>query len=180
METKQYTIAVYTQNHVGLLNKITIVFTKRKINIESLTVSESQVEGIHSFVIVVNTTEEKVQKVVKQLEKLVEVFKAFFYTDDQIVAQEIALYKMPHSAIEGGVRMGRFIRENGARILDMQEDYFVIEKTGTKEETTDLLNKLRPYGILEFIRSGRIMASKPMKRLEEYIEEKHESHDYVK
>ncbi|MBK8805487.1 MAG: acetolactate synthase small subunit [Bacteroidales bacterium] len=180
METKQYTIAVYTENHIGLLNKITITFTRRKINIESLTVSESEIAGIHSFVIVVNTTKSKIEKLVKQLEKLVEVFKAFYYTDDQIVAQEIALYKMPISAITGGIDMGKIIRKSGARILEMQEDYFVIEQTGTKEETTDLLNKLKPFGILEFNRSGRIMASRPMKRLEDYIEEKNEAHYYTK
>lgn len=176
----QYTITVFTENNIGLLNHVTIVFTRRKINIESLTVSESQINGIHSFTIVVNTTQAVVEKVVAQLEKLVEVIKAFYYSENQIIAQEIALYKMPATAIEAGVDMGRFIRNNNARILDMQNDYFVIEKTGTKEETQELLEKLRPFGILEFIRSGRVAITKPMKTLDEYMSENENAHSFLK
>lgn len=180
MEKKLYTIAVFTENHIGLLNKITIVFTRRKINIESLTVSESQIPGIHSFTIVINATHDATLKVVNQIDKLVEVIKAFFYEDEQLIAQEIALYKMPIGAISEGLNMGRFIRENNARILDMQEEYFVLEKTGTTQETQDMLEKLRPYGVLEFVRSGRVIVTKPMKPLTQYIEEKRLSYTYEK
>lgn len=76
------------------------------------------------------------------------------------------------------INMGRFIRENNARILDMQQDYFVIEKTGTAEQTQELLEKLRPLGILEFIRSGRVIITKPMKTLDEYMAEKDNSFFY--
>lgn len=178
-EKRTYTITAFTENHIGLLNKITIVFTRRKINIESLTVSESQIKGIHSFTIVVNTTKSMVSKVVNQIDKLVEVIKAFSYEDDQIVAQEIALYKMPMSAINL-TNMGRVIRENNARILDMQQDFFVIEKTGTSIETQDLLEKLKPLDILEFIRSGRVIITKPMKTLDEYMSEKEQHFVYTK
>lgn len=178
--TNQYTITVFTENHIGLLNHVTIIFTRRKVNIESLTVSESQIHGIHSFTIVVQTTLHMVEKIVAQIEKLVEVIKAFYYSEDQIIAQEIALYKMPASAIEEGVDMGRFIRNNNARILDMKKDYFVIEKTGTTEETQELLEKLRPFGILEFIRSGRVAITKPMKTLDQYMSENEENHTFQK
>lgn len=180
MEKKQFTIAVFTENHIGLLNQVTIIFTRRKINIESLTVSESQIKGIHSFTIMVETYEDQVKKVVAQIDKLVEAIKAFYYHEDQIISQEIALYKMPTKAVENGVDMGRFIRNNNARILDMHNDYFVIEKTGTKEETQELLEKLRPFGLLEFIRSGRVVITKPMKVLEKYMHEKYESHEYTR
>jgi len=179
MEKKPYTIVVFTENHIGLLNHVTIVFTRRKINIESLTVSESEIKGIHSFTIVVNTTQEMVEKIAGQLEKLVEVMKAFYYTDDQLISQEIALYKLPSSAIDKGVDLGRFLRNNDARILDIQKEYIVIEKTGLYAETQDLLEKLRPFGILEFVRSGRIVITKPMKSLETYIKELQDSHDYM-
>lgn len=180
MEKKLFTIAVFTENHIGLLNQVTIIFTRRKINIESLTVSESQIKGIHSFTIVVESFDEQVRKVVAQLDKLIEVIKAFYYHEDDVVSQEIALYKMPISAIEDGVDMGRLIRNNNARILDMHKEFFVIEKTGSTEETQELLEKLRPYGLLEFIRSGRVIITKPMKVLEKYMQEKYESHDYVR
>ncbi len=76
--------------------------------------------------------------------------------------------------------MGRVIRENNARILDMQQDFFVIEKTGTSIETQDLLEKLKPLGILEFIRSGRVIITKPMKTLDEYMSEKEQHFVYTK
>lgn len=180
MEKKSYTIAVFTENHIGLLNKITIVFTRRKINIESLTVSESQVEGIHSFTIVVNSTLEIVQKVVRQIDKLVEVIKAFSYEEDQIISQEVALYKVPISAIAQGINIDAFLVENKARLLEMDKEFFVIEKTGTTLETQELLEKLKLFGILEFVRSGRVIVTKPMKPLTQYMNEKHEAHTFVK
>ena len=140
--------------------------------------SESQIKGIHSFTIVVNSTKETVEKVVKQIDKLVEVIKAFYYEEEQLIAQELALYKMPMAAIKM-INMGRFIRENNARILDMQQEYFVIEKTGTAEQTQELLEKLRPLGILEFIRSGRVIITKPMKTLDEYMDEKNQSYSFT-
>jgi len=177
MEKNQYTIVVFTENKIGLLNHVTIVFTRRKINIESLTVSESEIKGIHSFTIVINSTKEAVEKVVGQLERLVEVMKAFYYENDELISQEIALYKIPFSAIENGVEMGRFLRNNDARILEIQKEYIVIEKTGLYKETQDLLEKLRPFGLLEFVRSGTIVITKPMKSLETYIKELDDKHD---
>ncbi len=179
MEKKPYTIVVFTENQIGLLNHVTIVFTRRKINIESLTVSESQIKGIHSFTIVIHSTEEAVEKIVGQLERLVEVMKAFYYEETELISQEIALYKLPSSAIEKGVDLGRFLRNNDARILDIQKDFIVIEKTGLYEETQDLLEKLRPFGILEFVRSGRVCITKPMKSLEEYIAELEQNHESI-
>jgi len=177
MEQKEFTVVVFTENHIGLLNHVTIIFTRRKINIESLTVSESEIKGIHSFTIVVNTTQEMIVKIVGQLERMVEVMKAFYYEESELIAQEIALYKIPASAIEKGIDLGRFLKNNDARILDIQKEFIVIEKTGRYKETQDLLEKLRPFGILEFVRSGRIVVTKPMKSLEDYISEMQNSHD---
>ena len=88
--TKEFTITAFSENHIGLLNRITIIFTRRHINIESLTVSASAIEGLHKFTIVVDTTQDKVEKVIKQIDKLVEVTKAFYHTNDEIIHQEIA------------------------------------------------------------------------------------------
>ena len=95
METKLYTVTVYTENMVGLLNQITIIFTRRHINIESLTVSKSTIPGIHKFTITVEAEYEQMVKVVKQIEKKIDILKAYFYTDDEVIFQEVALYKIP-------------------------------------------------------------------------------------
>ena len=91
----EFTITVYTENQIGLLNRIAIIFSRRKINIDSLNTSPSEIEGIHRFTIVIDETEEVVSKVVRQIEKQVEVLKAYYNTADEIVWQEMALYKVP-------------------------------------------------------------------------------------
>ena len=73
-----FTITAFSENHIGLLNRITIIFTRRRVNIETLTVSPSAIKGVHKFTIVVNETREMVEKVVKQIDKVVEVIKAFY------------------------------------------------------------------------------------------------------
>ncbi|MBN2349973.1 MAG: acetolactate synthase small subunit [Bacteroidales bacterium] len=155
-----YTITAFSENHIGLLNRITIIFTRRNVNIESLTVSESAIPGIHKFTIVVNETKEKVEKVVNQIEKLVEVLKAFYHPEEEVIHQEIALYKVPTEALLESNKLEAIIRQHNARILEVTHEYTVIEKTGHKEETQDLFNKLSKYGVRQFTRSGRVAITK--------------------
>ncbi|MDH5475122.1 MAG: acetolactate synthase small subunit [Cyclobacteriaceae bacterium] len=164
-EIKTYTISIFTENHVGLLNRITIIFTKRRLNIESLNTSESEIKGIHRFTIVVNVSEETVIKLVKQIEKQIEVVRAFYHIDEETVFQEIALYKVHTNTIVNGIKVESLIRDNHARILAIENDFIIIEKTGRKEETNDLLKKLEPYGIMEFVRSGRVSVTKPLEHM---------------
>ncbi|MBP8850548.1 MAG: acetolactate synthase small subunit [Breznakibacter sp.] len=153
---QEFTISVYSENHVGLLNQITTVFFRRRINIESLTTSESAIKGVHKFTIVVNTTREQVDKLIGQIEKCIDVVKAFAYTADEIIHEEVALYKVPTEALLGGNEIEKIVRQYGARILEVKPEFTVIEKTGHKSETQALLEKLQPYGLLQFVRSGRI------------------------
>ena len=93
-EKQEYTITVYTENQVGLLNRIAIIFSRRKINVESLNTSPSEVPGIHRFTIVVMESREVVLKIVRQIEKQVEVIKAYYHTDDDTIYQESCLFKI--------------------------------------------------------------------------------------
>ncbi len=167
---KEFTITVFTENQTGLLSRVVSVFTRRHINIESLTTSKSSIPGIHRFTIVVEVEEEMVRKLVAQLEKQVDVVKAFYYHEDEIVYQEIALYKVPTSAFSNGNRIERLIRKHNARILEIEPEYIVIEKTGHQFETEALLEELKQIGIYEFVRSGRIAIVKPMERLNQYLQ----------
>ena len=167
---KQYTLSVFTENQIGLLNRVSILFTRRHINIESITASESEVAGIHRYTIVISENEELVKKVVGQLEKQVDVIKAFYHTNDQVVFQEIALYKLSGDVFRNE-SVEKIIRTHHARILAVETDFTILEKTGYKEETQELFEKLQPYGLLEFVRSGRVAISKPMKKFNNYLEE---------
>jgi acetolactate synthase-1/3 small subunit len=170
---QEFIISAFTENHIGLLNRITIIFTRRKINIESLTVSESALAGISKFTIVVDTTEDKVSKVVKQIDKLVEVLKAYYHTNDQMIYQEIALYKVSTEALTSSNQIESLVRQYNARILEVTTDYTVIEKTGHKEETQALFEGLNQFGVLQFIRSGRVAITRsPIERLSEFLKDR--------
>src|SRR5919199_4031492 len=147
---KEYTITVYTENQIGLLNRIAIIFSRRKINIESLNTSPSEVESIHRFTIVINETEDVVRKLVRQIEKQVEVLKAYYNTQDEIVWQELALYKVSTDEIVEKVKVERLLREYGARAVAIRKDYTIFETTGHREETQKLIEYLSPYGLIEF------------------------------
>ena len=145
---KEYIITVFSENKVGLLSQITTVFTCRDINIESLTTSESSIPGIHKFTIVVITDPEKIEKLVKQIEKKIDVLKAFVFTPDEVVQQEIALYKVTRSnSVE------KLVRDHHVRILEICDDYIVLEKTGHKEDTQSLFELLQPHGVQQFAKS---------------------------
>lgn len=168
---QRYTISIFTEDKVGLLSRITGIFTRRKINVDSLTVSETENKGISRFTVVIRTSPERIGVIVRQIEKQVEVLKAFYYTDEQIVYQELALYKMPTEAFAGSQVVEKIIRDNYARVITIEPEFIVIEKTGHEEETTKLFNELKPYGVLSFVRSGRIAIAKPMKLLKVHLEE---------
>lgn len=153
---REYTITVYTENQVGLLNRIAIIFSRRKINIDSLNTSPSEVEGIHRFTIVMDETEEVVRKLTRQIEKQVDVLRAFYNSEEEIVWQEMALYKVPTDEIAEKVKVERLLREHGARAVVIRKDYTVFETTGHREETSNLIRVLEPYGLIEFVRSARV------------------------
>jgi len=157
---QEFTLTIFSENQVGLLTQITNVFTRRNLNIESLTTSESAIEGIHKFTIVTISTREEIDKVAKQIEKRIDVIKAFVLTDEEIIHQEIALYKVPTKTLLNGDGIEKLVRQYGAHILEITEEYTVIEKTGYKEETQELFEKMDQYGVVQFTRSGRIAITK--------------------
>ena len=160
MEQTLYTITVFTENRVGLLNQISIIFTRRKINIESLSVSPSSIKGVHKFTITAYTDLDTIQKLTKQIEKRIDVLRAYFYTDDEIVYQEIALFKVPTEKLLAEKNLEAIISRNNARILEITPTYTVVEKTGHSDETEALFNEFNVYGISQFVRSGRVAVTK--------------------
>ena len=164
---QEYIITVFSENKVGLLSQITTVFTCRNVNIESLTTSESALAGIPKFTIVVRTDPEKIEKLARQVEKRIDVLKVFVFTSDEVVQQEIALYKVTRSR-----NVEQLVRRHNVRILEIDDDYIVVEKTGYKSETRELFELLQPYGVQQFVRSGTVAIVKSRRELlNEYLEE---------
>ena len=169
MEEKLFTISVYTENHLGLLNRISAIFLKRHINIASLTVSESEIESVSRFVIVVNTTESFVKKIVGQIEKQIEVIKAYYHTDEQTIFRESALFKIASSLLFDERQIQNIIKESNSEIVTVSRDFFVISKSGKRSEIEALYDDLKPFGILQFVRSGRISVSKDAMNISELL-----------
>ncbi len=166
---QRFTIVIFTENEIGLLNRITSLFTQRHINIESITASESEYKGIHRFTIVIQQTEELTIKVVKQIEKQVDVLKAFHFKDDDTIYCEIALYKIRRDENADDKLLNLVIKGHNAFIREILGEFIVIEKTGTKEETHELFEALEPFDIQGFVRSGRVSLSRTYSTFSKYL-----------
>jgi acetolactate synthase-1/3 small subunit len=171
MSKKEFTITVYTENQIGLLNRLAIIFSRRKISIDSINSSPSEAAGIYRFTIVITETEELVQKLARQMEKQVEVLKVYYNTAEEIIWQEMALYKVATDEIAEKVNVERLLREYGARAVVIRKDYTIFEATGHREETDRLVRVLEPYGLIEFVRTARIAIIKSSNGFHEKLKE---------
>lgn len=164
------TLSVFTENHVGLLARVTTAFTRRTVNIESLTVAASEMPGVHRFTIVVAAPRPRVEQIARQLDKQIDVIKAFVHDDEQVVQRELLLVKVEASArrVPG---FDAVIRARDARVLEANATYLIVEKVGTSDDAAALVTALQPYGVLEVSRSGRVAITRPMRRLVDFLHE---------
>lgn len=162
MTTSQqlFTLLVYSENCVGLLNQVSGIFTRRCLNIEDVAASKSSLPDITKLIITCWADRPTMEKVVKQIEKRIDVLKVCLFTDDDIVYQEIALYKVPTKVLLEEPELETIIRRHSVRILEMTPEYTVLEKAGHRWETDALFETLRRYDIRQFVRSGRICVTK--------------------
>ncbi|MFC0603507.1 acetolactate synthase small subunit [Winogradskyella pulchriflava] len=159
-EIKQFTVSVYTENNIGLLNRLSAIFQRRHINIESLNTSVSEIDGVSRFTIVVNIPESQMKKIIGQIEKQIEVIKAYYHTEDEIIYQESCLFKIKSELLFDERQIQNIIKESNARIVTVNKEFFAIEKSGRKEEIDLLYRELNAFGIMQFTRSGRVAVTK--------------------
>ena len=172
MEKTLYTIIVHSENIAGLLNQVTAVFTRRQINIESLNVSASSIKGVHKYTITAWTDAETIEKVVKQIEKKIDVLQANYFVDDEIYQHEIALYKLSTPEFQSNPMASKVIRRHNARIVEVNPVYSIVEKNGMSEDITGLYEEPSELGcVLQFVRSGRVAITKSnFERVNEYLD----------
>ncbi|MDG1397672.1 MAG: acetolactate synthase small subunit [Polaribacter sp.] len=161
VEEKQlYAVSIYTENNIGLLNRISAIFQRRHINIESLNTSPSEIEGVSKFTVVVNMNEVNIKKIIGQIEKQVEVIKAYYHNFDDIIYQITGLFKIKSELLFEERQIQNIIKESNARIVTVNKEFFVLEKSGKKEEVVTLYNQLSVFGIMQYTRSGLIAVTK--------------------
>ena len=165
----RFTVSIYTENNLGLLNRISAIFLKRHLSIDSINSSPCEIKEIFRFVIVLKTEEELIKKVITQIEKQIDVIAAFYHTDEETVFQESALYKLTSKSLLEEKNIQNIIKSSHANIVTVSKDFFVIEKTGFREETEQLYKDLSKYGLLQFVRSGRISVTKEPMRITEIL-----------
>ena len=105
----------------------------------------------------------------KQIEKQIDVIKAFYHTDEETIFQENALYKVKSSALFEERQIQNIIKDSHSNIVTVSPDFFVIEKTGFRAETEQLRKDLEPFGLLQFVRSGRISVTKAKMGISEIL-----------
>ncbi|MFH4964526.1 acetolactate synthase small subunit [Gaetbulibacter sp. M235] len=168
-EIKTFTISIYTENNIGLLNRISAIFQRRHINIESLTTSQSEIEGVNRFVIVVNISEVQAKKVVKQIEKQVETIKAYYHTDEQTIFTESCMFKIKSALLFEEPQIQNIIKDSNSQIVTVNKEFFVLEKSGRRHEIESLRRDLNVFGIMQFVRSGRIAVTKSEMKISEML-----------
>src|SRR3989344_37870 len=152
----KYTLTIFTENKPGVLYRIADVFLRRKINVESLTVSEIESKGISRFTVVQNMEEEMVKKVIKQLNKIIEVVRVYASTDEELYFNEIALIKVGYKT-KGDIATiyNLILEERGNRVVFVNDISVIIRSYGTEKEIQKLVEKLKPFGIKDVAISGR-------------------------
>jgi acetolactate synthase-1/3 small subunit len=154
------TIIIFTENKSGILYRIADVFLKRKINIESLTVSEIEEQELSRFTIVIKGEISIIEKVVKQLYKIVEVTKVIETVDADLIYKEVALFKVSTVSLAKRKEVEGYMSLFDAKVVSVGEDYLIVEKTGTESDINSLHSRLVEFGIKEYVRSGRIALMK--------------------
>ncbi|HHU25308.1 MAG TPA: acetolactate synthase small subunit [Bacteroidales bacterium] len=177
MSKTLYTITVFSENRVGVLNQITTIFTRRQLNIETLSVSPSTIEGIHKFTITTFADDEVVmKKLVRLIDKRVDILKAYYNTNEDLVHQELALYKLSTEKVLEHGSIEYLVRRYNVRILEVSKDCVVFLKAGHFAETQALFEELaNTIGVLQFVRSGRIAITKSkVERLSDMLAKREE------
>lgn len=151
----KHTLVALMEDKPGVLNRVSGLFRRRNYNIESLSVGHSETPGISRMTIVVNGDERVVDQVTKQLEKLINVTKVWNVTNMPTVVRELALIKVKasHGTRSEIVELANIFR---ARVVDVGATSLTIEITGPEDRVNSLIDLLRPFGIEEMARTGRV------------------------
>ena len=174
-EKKLYALLVYSENVAGILNQVTAVFTRRQVNIESLNVSASSIPGVHKYTITAwSSDEDQIIKIVRQIEKKIDVVKANYFTDDQLFIRESGLYKLATPMVLENPEISRTIRRYDAHIIEVNPTYTIVMKHGITEDIISLYRDLDKFGcVLQYTRSGRIAVTRgTQEQVSEFLEQR--------
>src|SRR5262245_57872599 len=150
-----HTFAVYVENKPGVLNRVASLFRRRGFNIESLTVGHTETTGVSRMTVVVDTDEYGARRLEAHLYKLVPCRRVDNITNTPAIARDLALIKVGATG-EARTHVMQLVDVYRARIIDVSPESLVIETTDTEDKIDSLVEVLRPYGVVEMVRTGRV------------------------
>ncbi|MBI5468593.1 MAG: acetolactate synthase small subunit [Deltaproteobacteria bacterium] len=160
----RHTISVLVTNEFGVLSRISGLFSGRGFNIESLSVAETLDPRISRMTIVTSGDEKVLEQINKQLNKLISVIKVYDFTGEEHIERELAMIKVSANQ-ENRAEILSVVDIFRARIVDVSPRSYTVEITGDNEKIAAITELLRPFGIKEIVRTGRIaMARTPKQR----------------
>jgi len=159
----RHTIAVLVKDYPGILAKVASLFTRRGFNIESLAVGHTEETGISRMTIVVEGDERVLEQITKQLNKLIDVIKVRDLQFQNSVERELALIKVNTNSLPIRSEIIQMVDIFRAKIIDVSSQVMTIETTGTEDKVNALIELLRPFGLKEVVRTGKIALSRGSK-----------------
>jgi len=152
----KHTLIALVEDKPGVLNRVASLFRRRAFNIESLTVGHTEKPGVSRMTIVVEASQGGAEKVAQNLYKLVNVIKVENVTEKPSVARDLALIKVHTNDGQQRSEVLQIVDTFRARVVDVALDTLMIEVTGTEDKIDGLVEVLRPFGIKEMVRTGRV------------------------
>lgn len=167
-----FTLIIFSENFAGVLNQVTNVFTRRQINIESLNVSASGFRKLHRYTVTCLSDEETMKKVVKQIEKKIDVVLARFYREDEVYVMEQGLYKIATARLLEDREISKAIRQYEAKIVEVNTTYAIVSNEGLPADVMALYELLKEHDcLLQYVSSGIVAVTKaPREELSEFLE----------
>lgn len=164
-ERVQHTFVVYVENKPGVLSRVVSLFRRRAFNIDSLTVGRTEKAEVSRMTIVTDADEDQARRIVANVYKLVNVLLVDDVTNQNPIVRDLALIKIgaTHEARPHALELASVFR---ARVVDVAPDALTIEITGTEDKIDGLLEVLRPFGLLEVVRTGQVAMRRGAKAAE--------------
>ncbi|MDY0989529.1 acetolactate synthase small subunit [Flavobacterium sp. CFBP9031] len=156
----EFTLTIYSEDQIRLIPKLSSMFLRKQIQILSLNISICEIENMYRHTIVVNESLDTVINLAAQIEKIIEVFKCYYSSNDEIVSKQMVLFKMATEVFLTNANMESLLRENDLKVSEIEREYVILQTVGTDKEMEQLTEKLKRFGLIEFIKSSRIALMK--------------------
>jgi acetolactate synthase-1/3 small subunit len=161
----QFVVSALTEKEVSSLLRVTACLGRHNVEIDSLCCTNGRGDDVYQHTLVVNATPDRVRRAVKQIGACVGVLEVHYHAVEDTLDREVALFRLSVDAASLGNSLAKVVRSGRARILVAGQGYVVLEKTGSRDEIEEFSNNLEPFGVMEFVRSGKVTVTKPRPKL---------------